>query len=152
MRPQPINYFAFSLIVTMIFALIVGYGLARGGAAFCNQLRSWIFATVAQHSIRKIAQDVFLHLHNLDLQFHLNRQTGSLSKAVDRGSRGIATVLNAMVFNIAPTIFELTLVSIVLAYKCGAEFTGVAIGAVFIYALWTLKYTQWRTQFRIGNK
>ena len=135
----------------MIFALIAGYGLARIAAAFCNQMRSWVFASVAQHSIRKIAQDVFLHLHNLDLQFHLNRQTGSLSKAVDRGSRGIATVLNAMVFNIVPTIFELTLVSIVLAYKCGAEFAGVAIGSVAIYAIWTLKYTQWRTQFRIGT-
>ena len=76
---------------------------ARGGAALCNELRSFVFAKVAQHSIRRIAQNVFQHLHNLDLQFHLNRQTGALSKTIDRGSRGIATVLNAMVFNIFPT-------------------------------------------------
>ena len=137
-------------IVTMIFTLVVGYGAARGGAALCNELRSFVFAKVAQHSIRRIAQNVFQHLHNLDLQFHLNRQTGALSKTIDRGSRGIATVLNAMVFNIFPTIFEMTLVSGILAYKCGPEFTAVALGAVGMYSVFTLKYTQWRTQFRIA--
>merc|ERR1719510_2897600 len=121
----------------MIFTLVVGYGAARGGAALCNELRSFVFAKVAQH--------VFQHLHNLDLQFHLNRQTGALSKTIDRGSRGIATVLNAMVFNIFPTIFEMTLVSGILAYKCGPEFTAVALGAVGMYSVFTLKYTQWRT-------
>ena len=64
----------------IIFAMVVGYGLARGGASLCNELRNAVFARVAQHSIRTIAQNVFRHLHNLDLQFHLNRQTGALSK------------------------------------------------------------------------
>ena len=134
---------------TFIFALVVGYGAARIGAAGFSELRSAVFAKVAQHSIRSIAQNVFKHLHNLDLSFHLNRQTGALSKTIDRGSRGITTVINAMVFNIVPTIFELSLVSGILAYKCGPQFSLVALGAVGMYSVWTLKYTQWRTQFRL---
>ena len=126
-----------------------GYGLARSGAALCNELRNAVFANVAQHSIRRIAQNVFKHLHNLDLSFHLNRQTGALSKAIDRGSRGIATVLNAMVFNIVPTVFELSLVSGILAYSCGPEFSLVALGAVGMYSAWTLGITRWRTKFRL---
>ena len=80
----------------------------------------------------------------------MNRQTGALSKTIDRGSRGIATVLNAMVFNIFPTFIEMGLVSGILAYKCGPEFTLVALGAVGMYSVFTLRYTQWRTQFRIA--
>lgn len=113
------------------------------GAAGFNELRNAVFAKVAQHSIRKIAKNVFLHLHNLDLAFHLQRQTGSvqhdiyfnnladeinflgaLSKTIDRGSRGINFVLSAMVFNVVPTIFELALVSSILGIKCGAAFAG----------------------------
>ena len=131
---------------TFIFALVVGYGIARAGSAGLNELRNAVFAKVAQHSIRSIAQNVFKHLHNLDLSFHLNRQTGALSKTIDRGSRGIATVLNAMVFNIVPTIFEMSLVTGILAYKCGPQFSIVALGAVGMYSVWTLKYTTWRTR------
>ena len=136
-------------VATMVFALVIGYGVARSGAAFCSELRNAVFAKVAQHSIRSIAQNVFRHLHSLDLSFHLNRQTGALSKAIDRGSRGIATVLNAMVFNIVPTIFELSLVSGILAYSCGSEFSLVALGAVGMYSTWTLGITKWRTKFRL---
>ena len=111
--------------------IIIGYGAARAGAAGFNEIRNAVFAKVAQHSIRSIAQNMFKHLHNLDLSFHLNRQTGALSKTIDRGSRGIATVLNAMVFNIIPTVFELSLVTGILAYKCGPQFSLVALGNIF---------------------
>lgn len=137
-------------VITYIFALVIGYGMARAGSAGFNELRNAVFAKVAQHSIRNIAQNVFRHLHNLDLSFHLNRQTGALSKAIDRGSRGIATVLSAMVFNIVPTFFELSLVSGILAYKCGPQFSIVALGAVGMYSVFTLSVTKWRTQFRIN--
>lgn len=73
-----------------------------------------MFGKVAQSSIRRIAKNVFLHLHNLDLGFHLSRQTGALSKAIDRGTRGISFVLSALVFNLGPTIFEMGLVSAIL--------------------------------------
>ncbi|KAK7872079.1 hypothetical protein R5R35_004563 [Gryllus longicercus] len=136
-------------VTTYVAAILIGYGLARAGAAGFNELRNAVFASVAQHSIRQIARNVFLHLHKLDLGFHLSRQTGALSKTIDRGSRGINFVLTAMVFNVVPTIFELALVSSILGVKCGAAFAGVSLGCVGLYALFTLGITQWRTKFRV---
>ncbi|CAL8103969.1 unnamed protein product [Orchesella dallaii] len=134
---------------TFTFAVLLGYGIARAGAAGFNELRNAVFAKVAQRSIRKIAKNVFIHLHNLDLSFHLSRQTGALSKTIDRGSRGINFVLTAMVFNIFPTIFELALVSSLLGYKYGSDFALLAVGCVSSYAAYTLAVTQWRTRFRV---
>ncbi|KAF5288716.1 hypothetical protein FQA39_LY15288 [Lamprigera yunnana] len=136
-------------ILTVSTCLLLGYGIARMGAAGFNELRNAVFASVAQQSIRKIAKNVFVHLHNLDLSFHLTRQTGALSKTIDRGSRGINFVLSAMVFNIVPTIFELALVSTILGIKCGGVFAGISLGCVSLYALYTLLITQWRTRFRV---
>ena len=90
------------------------------------------------------------HLHNLDLTFHLNRQTGALSKTIDRGSRGISFVLSAIVFNVAPTLLELGLVCGILAHQCGPAYSAVALGTVGLYAAFTLGVTQWRTQFRVA--
>lgn len=89
-------------------------GVSRAGSALFNELRNAVFGKVAQSSIRRIAKNVFLHLHNLDLGFHLSRQTGALSKAIDRGTRGISFVLSALVFNLGPTVFEMALVSGIL--------------------------------------
>ncbi|KAI8118267.1 mitochondrial, ATP-binding cassette sub-family B member 7 [Lucilia cuprina] len=136
-------------VLSVATAMLVGYGVARASAAAFNELRNAVFAKVAHHSIRKIATNVFLHLHNLDLAFHLNKQTGALSKTIDRGSRGINFVLSAMVFNIVPTIFELALVSSILGLKCGLAFAGVSMGCVGVYAAYTLSVTQWRTKFRV---
>ncbi|XP_064539819.1 iron-sulfur clusters transporter ABCB7, mitochondrial isoform X2 [Drosophila montana] len=136
-------------VLSAATAMLLGYGIARASAAGFNELRNAVFAKVAHHSIRKIATNVFLHLHNLDLAFHLNKQTGALSKTIDRGSRGINFVLSAMVFNIVPTIFELTLVSSLLGFKYGLAFAGVSMGCVGVYALYTLSVTQWRTRFRV---
>ncbi|CAH1997922.1 unnamed protein product [Acanthoscelides obtectus] len=138
-----------STVATVATSLLLGYGIARAGAAGFNELRNAVFAKVAQHSIRKIAKNVFLHLHNLDLNFHLQRQTGALSKTIDRGSRGINFVLSAMVFNVVPTIFELTMVSTILWLNCGGSFAGIALGCVGIYTVYTLAVTQWRTKFRV---
>ncbi|EGI70982.1 ATP-binding cassette sub-family B member 7, mitochondrial [Acromyrmex echinatior] len=136
-------------VATVATSLLVGYGIARAGAAGFSELRNAVFAKVAQHSIRKIAKNVFVHLHNLDMAFHLSRQTGALSKTIDRGSRGINFVLNAMVFNVVPTAFELALVSAILGIKCGPEYSAVALGCVGVYTMFTLTVTQWRTKFRI---
>nr|AHK05636.1 ATP-binding cassette transporter sub-family B member 7 [Tigriopus japonicus] len=136
-------------ITTVALALILGYGMARAGSSFCNEMRNAVFAKVAQHSIRKIAQNVFKHLHRLDLQYHLGRRTGALSKTIDRGSRGIASVLNAIVFNIFPTILELSLVCGILSWKCGPQFSLVALASVGMYAVFTLSVTSWRAQFRL---
>uniref|UniRef100_A0A2A4JPA4 Iron-sulfur clusters transporter ABCB7, mitochondrial n=2 Tax=Heliothis virescens TaxID=7102 RepID=A0A2A4JPA4_HELVI len=134
---------------TTAFSMLLGYGIARATAAGFNELRNAVFAKVAQHSIRKLACNVFIHLHNLDLSFHLGRQTGALSKTIDRGSRAINFVLSAMVFNIVPTIFELALVSTILGVKGGIAFTGLAWACVGVYAAFTLAITQWRTKFRV---
>uniref|UniRef100_A0A8B9YP33 Iron-sulfur clusters transporter ABCB7, mitochondrial n=1 Tax=Bos mutus grunniens TaxID=30521 RepID=A0A8B9YP33_BOSMU len=104
-------------VVTMATAVLIGYGVSRAGAAFFNEVRNAVFGKVAQNSIRRIAKNVFLHLHNLDLAFHLSRQTGALSKAIDRGTRGISFVLSALVFNLLPIMFEVTLVSGVLYFN-----------------------------------
>merc|ERR1719154_847177 len=137
-------------VATMVTSTLLGYGIARAGALGFNELRSAVFGRVAQHSIRTIAQNVFRHLHNLDLAFHLNRQTGALSKTIDRGSRGISFVLSALVFNVVPTILELSMVCGVLAYSCGPAYAGVAFTTVGVYAAFTLAMTQWRTQFRVN--
>lgn len=136
-------------VLATTVSVILGYSAARLGAAGFNELRNAVFAKVAQHSIRKIATNVFVHLHNLDLAFHLNKQTGVLSKTIDRGSRGINFVLTAMVFNVVPTAFELALVSSILGVKCGIAFAGISMGCVAVYAAYTLAVTQWRTKYRV---
>ncbi|KAL3882272.1 hypothetical protein ACJMK2_028634 [Sinanodonta woodiana] len=150
---QPSNWLNLSepgsTIMTVATAVIIGYGIARAGAAGFNELRNAVFGKVAQNSIRNVARNVFLHLQSLDLSFHLSRQTGALSKAIDRGTRGINFVLSALVFNVAPTIFEVTLVTGILYYKCGGKFALVALGCIGSYTLFTLLITSWRTKFRV---
>ncbi|KAJ8338357.1 hypothetical protein SKAU_G00373230 [Synaphobranchus kaupii] len=136
-------------VATMATAVLIGYGVSRTGSALFNELRNAVFGKVAQSSIRRIAKNVFLHLHNLDLGFHLSRQTGALSKAIDRGTRGISFVLGALVFNLGPTVFEMALVSSILYYKCGGQYALVTLGTLSAYTAFTIAVTQWRTRFRI---
>lgn len=138
-----------SAIFTMACSLILGYGAARAGSSLFNELRNSIFAKVASDSIRRVAVNVFSHLHKLDLAYHLNRQTGALSRSIDRGSRGINFVLSSLVFNVVPTIVEVALVSSILWYKCGGQFAMVTIGCIGSYAAFTFAFTRWRTKFRI---
>ncbi|RWS14271.1 ATP-binding cassette sub-family B member 7-like protein, partial [Dinothrombium tinctorium] len=138
-----------SNVLVVAFALVIGYGIARAGASFFNELRNAVFAKVSHDSIRRLATNVFVHLHNMDLGFHLSRQTGALSKAIDRGSRGVQFVLSALVFNIVPTAFEVALVSSILYYKCGGQFAIVTLGCIGSYAAFTFAVTQWRTKFRV---
>ncbi|XP_078068026.1 iron-sulfur clusters transporter ABCB7, mitochondrial isoform X3 [Mustelus asterias] len=140
---------ATSTVITMATAVLIGYGVSRVCAAAFNELRNAVFGKVAQSSIRRIAKNVFLHLHNLDLSFHLSRQTGALSKAIDRGTRGISFVLSALVFNLGPTIFEVLLVSSILYYKCGGQYALITLGTLTAYSAFTIGITQWRTRFRI---
>uniref|UniRef100_A0A8K9Y4E7 Iron-sulfur clusters transporter ABCB7, mitochondrial n=1 Tax=Oncorhynchus mykiss TaxID=8022 RepID=A0A8K9Y4E7_ONCMY len=138
-----------STVATVATAVLIGYGVSRAGSALFNELRNAVFGKVAQSSIRRIAKNVFLHLHSLDLGFHLSRQTGAMSKAIDRGTRGISFVLSAIVFNLGPTVFEMGLVSAILYYKCGVEFAAVTLGTLGAYTAFTIAVTQWRTRFRI---
>jgi ATP-binding cassette, subfamily B (MDR/TAP), member 7 len=136
-------------LVLVPTGLLLAYGAARIGASLFNELRNAVFASVAQHGVRRLSGQTFEHLHRLDLTFHLNRHTGALSRALDRGGRGITFVLNAMVFNVVPLIVEIGLVCGILSYKFGVAYTGVTIGALAAYGAYTLSVTQWRTKFRV---
>ena len=125
-------------------AILVGYGVSRAGASFCNELRNATFAKVAQGAIRGVALRVFNHLHQLDLSFHLSRQTGAVTRTIERGTRGIQFILNSMVFNVVPTAFEIGLVSYILGTRLGPEFAVLTVGTIGAYGAFTLAVTQWR--------
>lgn len=128
--------------------LILGYGAARMGASLCNELRNAVFARITQRAIRSVANRLFQHLHGLDLAFHLERQTGAVARTLDRGTRGINFILSSMVFNVVPTVFEVSLVAGILAYKCGPQFAALTAGTIAAYTAFTFSITQWRTRFR----
>ncbi|CAO1627657.1 unnamed protein product [Sympodiomycopsis kandeliae] len=127
---------------------ILGYGLARIGAAAFSELRNAVFASVAQRSIRRVARSVFTHLLRLDLGWHLSRQTGGLTRAIDRGTKGISFLLSSIVFHIVPTALEIAMVCGILSYKCGPTFAGVTAATMLAYAWFTIRTTSWRTKFR----
>lgn len=128
--------------------VVMGYGLARIGSTVAQEIRNAVFAKVAQKAIRKVAADVFEHLLRLDLNFHLARQTGGLSRAIDRGTKGISFLLSSLVFHIFPTALEISLVCGILTYKFGPSFAAVTIGTMAAYAIFTIQTTAWRTKFR----
>lgn len=133
---------------TVPLALVLGYGLSRATASGMQELRNAVFAHVAQDAIRRVGRSVFDHIHSLDLNYHLSRNTGSLSRTLDRGNRSISFVLNAMVFNVVPTTLEVGVVSALMAHNFGAQHAGVILGTIGAYTTYTIAVTSWRTQFR----
>ena len=129
-------------------SLILAYGGARFGAVLFGELRNAIFALVAQTAIKRVAHNTFQHLLNLDLQFHLLRQTGAITRAIERGTKGISYVLNAMVFHIVPITLEISLVCGILTYNYGASFAAVTFFTMLAYSIFTIRTTAWRTKFR----
>lgn len=134
--------------VTLPLGLILAYGLARVLALGFGELRDSIFVSVSQRTIRKAALAVFRHLHALSLRFHLERQTGGLSRSLERGTRAIETILSYSIFSILPTLLEILLVAAILSGLMGAEYAVVTIGTVVIYIAFTFVMSQWRTKFR----
>ncbi|KAJ8751338.1 hypothetical protein K2173_016526 [Erythroxylum novogranatense] len=129
-------------------SVLIGYGIARSTASAFNELRTAVFSKVALRTIRSVSRKVFSHLHDLDLRYHLSRETGALNRTIDRGSRAINFILSSMVFNVVPTILEISMVSGILAYKFGAPFAWITSLSVAAYVMFTLSVTQWRTKFR----
>ena len=127
---------------------IFSYGVARFGAVMLGELRNAIFAKVAQNAIKTVSLETFRHLMKLDLGWHLSRQTGGLTRAMDRGTKGISYVLNAMVFHIIPISFEISVVCGILTYQFGASFAGITFTTMLLYTIFTIRTTAWRTQFR----
>jgi ATP-binding cassette, subfamily B, heavy metal transporter len=134
--------------ITVPVALIVGYCLLRIASGAFAELRDAIFAAVQQRAVRRIALQTFEHLHRLSLRFHLDRHTGGLSRAIDRGTNGIEQVLRYAVFNIIPTLFELTMVTFILWRLFDWRYAATTVIAVAAYVGFTLAFTNYRVRFR----
>jgi ATP-binding cassette subfamily B protein len=128
--------------------LLAGYGALRLGSTLFGELRDAIFAKVTQRAIRRVAINVFNHLHALSLRFHLQRQTGGVSRDIERGSRGISFLLNFMLFNILPTLLEIGLVAAILLSRYSIWFSVIVFGTLGAYIMLTLIVTEWRMIFR----
>ncbi len=129
-------------------ALLVAYGLLRLSTTAFTELREYLFAKVTQRAVRTIALKTFRHLHALSLRFHLSRQTGGLTRDVERGTRGISTLIGYTLFSILPTLIEIALVSAILVARYDIWFVGITLGALCIYIVYTVTITEWRTGFR----
>ena len=130
------------------FALLVAYGVLRFANTLFGELRDMVFVRVAQRAVRRVALNVFRHLHSLSLRFHLNRQTGGMTRDIERGTRGISTLLTFMLFSIIPVILEFLLVAAVLFARFDWRFVAVTFGAVAAYIVFTISITEWRTAIR----
>ncbi len=134
--------------VTIPVGFIVAYGVARVLSLAFGELRDAVFTRVEQGAIRKAALSVFQHLHALSLRFHLERQTGGLSRSLERGTKAIQTILSYSLFSILPTLVEITLVTVILWRMVGPAYALVTMGTVVGYIIYTFLVSEWRTKFR----
>jgi ATP-binding cassette subfamily B protein len=132
-------------------SLLLGAVLAYGGARFANvffgELRDTVFGRVTEDAMRRVGLQVFRHVHSMDLDFHLNRRTGGLAREIERGTTGISFLMRFFVFNIAPTLFEIAMVVSILLWNYGASYAVITLLSVGVYALFSLRATEWRTRF-----
>ena len=135
-------------VLVLPMALLVAYGLLRLSTTAFTELREFFFARVTQRAVRNIALKVFRHLHALSLRFHLNRQTGGVTRDIERGTRGISTLISYTLFSILPTLVEISLVLGYLSLQYDIWFSVITITALSIYILFTVFVTEWRTNFR----
>jgi ATP-binding cassette, subfamily B, heavy metal transporter len=135
-------------VLAVPLLLLVAYGALRLSTTFFTELREYLFAKVTQRAVRTIALEVFRHLHALSLRFHLARQTGGLTRDVERGQRGISTLISFTLFSILPTLVEISLVGAILIARYDWTFITITFGALALYITSTVMITDWRTGFR----
>ena len=135
-------------LIAVPFTLLAGYGILRFSTVLFAELRDVVFVRVTQRAIRRVALEVFRHLHSLSLRFHLERQTGGVARDVERGTRGISTLLSYMLFSIIPVLLEFSLVAAVLLSKFDWRFAAITFGAVAVYIAFTIVITEWRIEIR----
>ncbi|UIN20643.1 ABCB family ABC transporter ATP-binding protein/permease [Herbaspirillum frisingense] len=135
-------------LLVLPLGLLVAYGALRLATALFTELRELMFARVTQRAVRTIALQVFRHLHALSLRFHLNRQTGGMTRDIERGTRGVSTLVSYTLFSILPTIIEIVLVLAYLVTHYDIWFSLITAGALVLYILFTITVTEWRTHFR----
>lgn len=129
-------------------ALLIGYGLLRLSTSVFTELRELVFSKATQGASRSIALETFRHLHALSLRFHLERQTGGMTRDIERGVRGIESLISYSLYSIIPTLIEVALVLTILAVKFDAGFAWITIAALVVYIIFTVTVTEWRTKFR----
>ncbi|MEM5495986.1 ABC transporter ATP-binding protein/permease [Paraglaciecola mesophila] len=134
-------------LVLVPFALIAAYGLLRLANVLFGEIRDTLFGRVTERAMRRISLQVFEHLHRLDLDYHLNRQTGGLSRDIERGTSGISFLMRFLVFNIVPTLLEILAVVGVLFYNYGWSFAAIILVSVIGYIGFSVRATHWRTEF-----
>lgn len=142
-----VNTMAGALLVVPV-GLIIGYGLLRLSTSIFTELREALFARVTQNAVRQIALSVFNHLHRLSLNFHLSRQTGGVSRDIERGTRAIQTLVSFSLYSIFPTFFEFALVLGYLAIFYDIWFSLITLVALVLYIIFTIVVTEWRSQLR----
>ena len=138
---------AAALLVVPV-GLLLAYGLLRLSTSVFNELRELVFAKATEGAARSISLEVFRHLHSLSLRFHLERQTGGMTRDIERGTRGVHSLISMSLYSIVPTIIELTLVLTVLGVKFDAGFVWITLAALVFYISFTVTVTEWRTKFR----
>jgi ATP-binding cassette subfamily B protein len=135
-------------VLVVPVALLVGYGALRLLTSAFTELRELVFAKATQGASRSIALQTFEHLHALSLRFHLARQTGGMTRDIERGVRGIESLISYSLYSVIPTLIEVGLVLTILAVKFDAWFAGITLTALVFYIFFTVRVTEWRTQFR----
>jgi ATP-binding cassette, subfamily B, heavy metal transporter len=135
-------------LVAVPVALLAIYGVLRFSTTLFQELRDVVFVRVAQRAMRRVALGVFRHLHSLSLRFHLDRQTGGMTRDIERGTNGISTLLSYLLFSILPVILEFALVAAVLLRRFDWRFAAITFGAVALYILFTVLITEWRMEIR----
>ena len=135
-------------LMVLPLSLLVAYGVLRLSTTLFTELREFVFAKVTQRAVRTIALKVFRHLHALSLRFHLNRQTGGMTRDIERGTRGISSLVSYALFSIFPTLLEISLVLIYLSTHYDIWFTLITVAALVTYIIFTIAVTEWRTNFR----
>ncbi|MGI4812969.1 MAG: ABCB family ABC transporter ATP-binding protein/permease [Janthinobacterium lividum] len=134
--------------LSILGLLVVAYAVARLFTSLLTELREWLFSKVTESAVRLLALQVFRHLHSLSLRFHLDRQTGGMSRDIERGTKGIQTVISYSFYSILPTLVEVGLVMAIFVTRYEAYYAWVTLAALVIYITFTVKVTEWRTQFR----
>ena len=134
--------------VAIAIALVAAYASARFGGVLFDNLRNVVFERVGQDATRRLAENVFSHLHNLSMRFHMNRRTGAVTKVIERGTKSIDIMLYFLLFNIAPTIIELVGVSAIFWFKFGWELVAATLIMVVVYIFFTQRVTDWRNKLR----
>jgi len=136
-------------VLVVPVALLLGYGLLRLSSSLFTELRELVFSKATEGASRKISLEVFRHLHALSLRFHLERQTGGMTRDIERGTRGVHSLISYSLYSIIPTLFEVALVLSILAVKFDIWFAWITLAALACYITFTVTVTEWRTKFRV---